>query len=152
MAKLEIGSGMAEYLSRLTKTEKATPAIIKAGVYDGAGIMADEFRKEIESLPESCCTDIEREGLLEGLTISKMDTSTSYYNTRLAEAGYNKHVTEKYPNGKANAMIARSINAGMSWSMAGKGWINRTVNNTKARAEKAMADRVEKEIQKSMEG
>ena len=63
--------------------------------------------------------------------------------------GYNEDVTKKWPHGKPNSMIARSIEGGTSWK-AKHPFIAPAVRSSRDAAEKAMAEEIEKSIQETM--
>ena len=50
MAKISFPE-LDAYISKLSKLYKDTEPIVKAAVYEGAGIVADEIKKGLESLP-----------------------------------------------------------------------------------------------------
>lgn len=149
MAKWIKGTGLDDYISQLNKLKEGADRVIKLAVYDGAGVVADQFRAAIEGIPASLCTDVEKEGLLSGLTIAPFQNRNGVINTVIGEAGYNDYVTKKYPQGHPNAMVARSINAGTSFRPAYP-FIRRATTASKAKAEEVMKSKVESEIEKLM--
>ena len=50
MAKLTI-TGLDEYIEKLERLGKNSEGIAKQALYEGAGIVADEIRKEVENQP-----------------------------------------------------------------------------------------------------
>ena len=116
MAKFQVGNGIDNYIQQLQDLEFATDDILGRAIYIGAGIITDAIRTNIQALPKSVCSDVQKEGLLSGLGISRMQADNGYFNVKVGFDGYNKHITKKYPRGHANAMIARSIESGTSFS------------------------------------
>lgn len=147
MAKWVIGKGLDDYLGQLQRLSKNCDLYIGKAVHDGAGLVADELRNAIESIPSATCSDVEREGMLDGMGISKMQRSDGLQHVKIGMDGYNSHVTKKYPNGHPNAMIARAINAGTSWRPAYP-FINKVINASKAKAEAKMKEVIDSEIAK----
>lgn len=159
MAKLEIGKGIDEYIAKLEKLDRLTKGMIKQGIYDGADIVADEMRKQIEALPvqqgkakgkRRDPTEVEKQGLLDGFGISKMREDDGVINAKLGFHGYNAHKTKKWPNGQPNAMIAGSIERGTTF-MNRHAFVSKAVRNSQARCEQAIAAKIDEIINKEME-
>ena len=156
MAKMTIGKGMDEYLAKLGNLEFAAPGLVGQAIYEGAKVVADQVRAEIEALPTAESkrvavprdpTQVEKDGLLDGLGVAKKKNDSGYINVKIGMDGYNTDKTKKYPQGKPNAMIARSIESG-STVMKRNAFISRAVNKTKKEAEAAMQKVIEEGIEK----
>lgn len=156
MAKMTIGKGMDEYLAKLGNLEFAAPGLVGQAIYAGAKVVADQVRAEIEALPTAESkrvatprdpTQVEKDGLLDGLGVAKKKNDSGYINVKIGMDGYNTDKTKKYPQGKPNAMIARSIESG-STVMKRNAFISRAVNKTKKEAEAAMQKVFEEGIEK----
>ena len=156
MAKMTIGKGMDEYLAKLGNLEFAAPGLVGQAIFEGAKVVADQVRAEIEALPTAESkrvatprdpTQVEKDGLLEGLGIAAKKNDGGYINVKVGMDGYNTDKTKKYPKGKPNAMIARSIESG-STVMKRNAFISRAVNKTKKDAEAAMQKVIEEGIEK----
>ena len=156
MAKMTIGKGMDEYLAKLGNLEFAAPGLVGQAIYEGAKVVADQVRAEIEALPTAESkrvaiprdpTQVEKDGLLDGLGVAKKKNDGGYINVKIGMDGYNTDKTKKYPQGKPNAMIARSIESG-STVMKRNAFISRAVNKTKKEAEAAMQKVIEEGIEK----
>ena len=161
MAKMTIGTGVDTYIESLEKIQYNVGSVAGRAIYQGAKIIADQIRKNIEALPvageeavEASVredkrrepTQVEKDGLLEALGITTMRTGNGTYNVKIGMDGYNKDVTKKYPKGKPNAMVARSIESGTSFTVRHP-FIASAVREKKAEAEQAMADEVDKQIE-----
>ena len=151
MAKFQVGKGMDQYLTQLQALERSTEETLGKAIYKGAGIVADAVKKNIQSLPSSVCTPAEKAGLLDGFGIAKMQEENGYLQVKIGFDGYNSNVTKKYPRGKPNSMIARSIEGGTSWK-AKHPFIAPAVRSTKDQAERAMAEEIDKQITNKMGG
>ena len=156
MAKMTIGKGMDEYLAKLGNLEFAAPGLVGQAIFEGAKIVTDQVRAEIEALPTAESkrvatprdpTQVEKDGLLDGLGVAKKKNDGGYINVKIGMDGYNTDKTKKYPRGKPNAMIARSIESG-STVMKRNAFISRAVNKTKKEAEAAMQKVIEEGIEK----
>lgn len=149
--KWMIGSGLDEYIGRLT--DLMDDDYIKAAVYPAAAIVAKEIRSNIEKLPAkkgikpnvTGVTKAQKKGLLDGFGISRFANDHGYVNVKLGFDGYNEQEAWYYPNGQPNAMIARSIEGGTSWSDPTP-FIRPAVNKTKDQAEGIMKERIEQTI------
>ena len=114
------GEGIDKYLYDLAKLEES--GSIKAAVYEGAAIVANSIAHNINDLPIRKGNEVrgvtkkQKEGLKEGFGISPMRNDNGYIHVKLGFADYNEQYSSKYPNGQPNAMIARSIEGGTSWS------------------------------------
>ncbi len=101
-----------------------TSPIMKAAIYKGAALAADEIRKEIEKLPvhksgsPGGVTNFERDALLAGLGISPMQFDDDFLNAKIGFDGYyddGKH-PGKNGKGKPIVVVARSVESGTSFS------------------------------------
>lgn len=159
MARYTIGKGLDDYLAQLGNLERSAKPVIGMAIYQGAKVVADEIRKEIEALPVESAdhkgagrrnlTQVEKDGLLEGLGVAKMKDKSGFWNVKIGMDGYNASVTAKWPYGKPNAMIARSLERGTSF-MTRIPFIARAVRKSRKQAEAAMQAEVDKEIKKRM--
>lgn len=121
--------GFDQYAAYLQRIGKNTPEIIGAGVYAMADVVANQMRENIKQLPAvkneaniatyrkgySKLSEPEKEGLLEGFGISKLQNEDGYMNVKLGFDGYNSVKTKKYPKGQPNALIARITDSGSSY-------------------------------------
>ena len=157
MAKFQF-EGLDDYLKQLQDLATSTDGIIKRAVYDGAAEVAKAVEAEIRALPEvehgyqypwqlpiNGVTKEQKDGLLEGLGLAKMQNENGYINTKLGFDGYNKVETKRFPSGQPNALIANAINSGTSTRRKDP-FINRAVKASKAKAEAAMAARLDEDI------
>lgn len=126
MARMKI-KGLDEYASKLQKLSGGeAEKIMRHAVYEGAGYLADQIRLSIQSLPTFegswknyrkpivGVSDVQKQGLLNGLGTSKIVNDSGFVNVRIGFNGYNDHVTKHYPKGQPNALVARSVESGSS--------------------------------------
>lgn len=161
MPKVTINS-IEPLLQRLNQLGANTEEIAKKAVYAGAGVMADEYRAEIEALPvdnrfgteenpRRGVTEEEKKGLLEGLGITPISNDRGYINSKIGFDGYNENETKNWPKGKPNQMVARAINSGTSFleKIPFSDIANR---RGRVQAEAKMMEIVEQDIDKILKG
>ena len=168
MAKLAVGNGLDKYIEELNKLAKNTSEVLGKSIYVGAGIVADEVRKNIEKIPVSnssrrgtqsdpidTITSAQKTGLLQGFGISGMATRDGITNVKLGFEGYNSQVATTSVKAKwtdkrqANIMIARSVEGGTSFRRKHP-FVAPAVRATRKKAEAAMAEQLDKEIEAAM--
>lgn len=149
--KLQVGKGIDQYLSQLEGIDNLSDQAIGRAVYEGAGVVADQVRANIDKLStsnsKSGLRPEQKKGLQDGLGISRMANEGGYVNAKLGFDGYNGLKTEKYPKGQPNAMIARTFEGGNSFTSK-KPFVGPAVRKTKAAAEQKMAQVIDEEIGK----
>ena len=170
MAKISFRN-LEEYELRLSRLRERTPEIAGRAIYDGAKIVTDQIRENIEAMPAvsdfeglkaynkkepAPLTESAKKGLLEGLGITKMQDDNGYYNVKIGfdgpggEHGYNGLKTQKYPKGQPNVLIARSLESGSSIAEK-RPFVRPAVNATRKQAEAKMAEVIDNEIKKIMD-
>lgn len=146
--------GVDDYINELTAIQENSAKIAGKMVYKGAGIIADAVKQKIALLPEreksregraKGVTDAERAGLSEGLGISRMRNSDGFINVKIGFDGYNSYVTEAYPKGHPNSMVARTVESGTSW-LQKTPFISPAVSATRRTAEEEMERIFDKSI------
>lgn len=154
MAKLIVGKGLDEYIASLERMGKLTGTMCGRATYQGAKIVADRVRKNIEALPEreitkgvqaKGVTKTQKQGLLDGFGISKSRNDDGFIHVKLGFQGYNEKTTPSYPKGQPNSMIARIVESGNSYHTKTP-FIAPAVRATKEQAENKMKTIIEKEI------
>lgn len=155
MAKIEF-QGIDEYFDKLKIIGDKATGLCKRAVYDGAAIVADAVRAEVQALPTTDHNETpqgvfsyEKDGLLDGLGIAKIKDDNGVVSTRVDFDGYNRLKSKKYPQGHPNSMIARAINSGTS-KRPKNPFMNRAANKAKAKANAAMGARMDADIDEIM--
>ena len=155
MARFKISPGLDNYTEKLQDLQLRTRnELIGKAIYEGAGIVADTIRSGISGLKESPdvhkgVTPIQKQGLADGLGISRLKDESGFINVKIGFNGYNGHVNPKYPKGQANALVARSLEKGTSTAPAQR-FVSSAVRRAEAAAENAMKEVVESGIEKIM--
>lgn len=155
--RLQVGKGMDEYLSRLGNLEIRAPESVEKAVYEGANIVADAIKDNIKKLPVSDKREehitglktIQKKGLIDSFGIAKMRNDNGYVNVKAGFDGYNGLKSKKYPKGQPNAMIARTFEAGNSFTKKIP-FVGPAVRASREKAEMAMQATIGKEITKIM--
>lgn len=162
MAKITF-KGLKEYQLKLSELAALSEErVLGKAVYDGAEIAADIVRQEIQGLPtderwgtpeypKAGPSQKEKDGLLESFGITPIRNDNGFVNVKLGFDGYQGKPTRKYPRGKPNQMIARSIESGTSF-MRQTPFVKTAVRRARKPAVEAMKKRVEQEIDQIMKG
>ena len=155
MARIEF-TGIDEYFKKLDRLGDKATGVCKRALYDGAAVLADAVRTEVEALPTTDrngdpqqILEYEKQGLLEGMGIAKMRDDGGKISTRVDFDGYNRLRSKAYPNGHPNSMIARAINSGTS-KRPKNPFMNRAIRKGRAKSEAAMAARMDADINEIM--
>lgn len=145
MATFTLNDSLSNYIEKLEEFDKSTTAIEKAAVYEGAGVVADKIREAIWALPDHRANDAIRQGLADGLGISKIkaDGRGGVY-ARIGIEGYNSE-------GVANPLMAHAINSGTP-NQAPYPWIDKTFRSAENEAVKAMENKLNEVIEKEFGG
>lgn len=125
MAKFT-SKGINEYVAYLQKVGQSTDEAVEKAVYSMADVVANKVRSNIQALPTvsneanvatyrqgySRLSEPEKQGLLDGFGISRMQDENGFRNVKLGFDGYNSVKTKKYPKGQPNVLIARVTESG----------------------------------------
>lgn len=154
--KLTVGKGIDEYISALSKISNASDRMIGEAIYQGAGIVADRIKANINGMKvddapyaekRSGIRTIQKKGLANSFGITKMQNERGYMNVKLGFDGYNTLVTDKYPSGQPNAMIARTYEGGNSFTKK-QPFVSPAIRATRDQAEQKMAQVIDTEVSK----
>lgn len=156
--RLTVGKGIDQYINNLTNLEMRTDGLIGRAVYEGAKIVTDAVSRNIDGIPTDDrpsaetrigLRSLQKAALKSSLGIAKHQVDNGYYNVKVGFDGYNNIRTDKYPSGQPNAMIARTIEAGNSFTRKHP-FVGPAVRSSRAAAEKAMADVINKKTMEIM--
>ena len=161
MAKIEM-QGMEAWLSELRKLGEATTPVCEAAVYAGAAVVADAIKQSTLGLDR--VTDAEalasyqagtptkisvtqKIGLVKSLGITKIRNKYGVISAKVGFDGYNDVKTKKFPKGQPNVLVARGVESGSSAKLKSP-FVRPAVNRVRSKAEAAMAEAADQEIQK----
>lgn len=154
--------GLQDYELKISRVFKDTEKVCGRATYAGAKIVADEMKKSIEALPivngygtaekplPGGVTAVQKRGLIDGFGISGLQNDNGFHNVKLGFDDYNGTRTKTYPQGQPNALVARGVESGTSWKQKHP-FVRPAVNRSRKRAEAAMAEALDKEVEKIME-
>lgn len=150
MAKFEIEAS-DEYINQLKNLENEKVLyIIEKSIYEGANIVANQIKNELESLnTETVVTPTEKKDMIEGFGISPMQFTNGEHNVKIGFDGYGSKPTKKYPKGVPIPLTARSVISGTSFRKKND-FVRRGVNKSKKKAIKKMDEVINEEIKKEM--
>lgn len=161
MARMEI-RGFDELELQLSKL--ADPEISKEVVQAGAQPVADQIRKNLESLPEDKFRYLKKDevfvgvpkqqkkDLLDSLGITPPDIDfDGNTNIKIGFDGYGKMPTKKYPKGVPNQLLARAVESGSSVRKKTP-FIRKAVNKAKKLAEEEMQKKLDEKVEIIMKG
>ena len=155
MAKFQF-KGVDDYIAQLEDIYGDTDEIIGRAIYEGAAVVMNEVRRNIENLqtderfgttenPTMGPKAVQKYWLLRSVGISDMRQDGTFWNVKIGFDGYNGIKTITWPNGQPNAMVARSVESGTSF-MRKQPFIRPAEHNTWVKCERAMANTIDKEI------
>lgn len=139
--------GIEEYSAFLQGLGRKAPKIINSALFDGAGILADAVREEIDGIQVDKAFPKEaKDGLKKGLGISHFWSESGSTVTKIGFDGYNDRRTKRWPKGQPNAMIARSLTRGQSWLPANR-FIQRALKKARNSCVNAIKQRFDTELE-----
>jgi hypothetical protein len=135
--------------------------VCKAALFDGAEVVANALRNEINALPTGNKTGtpekpintihpLQKEGLLDSMGLAPMSERNGKWTTKAGFDGYNTLRTYSFPQGQPNLMIAASIEGGTSFRTKNP-FITRTVTKSRNAAKAAMEAKGNSIIREIME-
>lgn len=143
--------GLDDTVFVLNRLSDQSEGIIKRAIYDGAGIMADAVRANIDTIKSGGPSDWERRrretqktGLRAGLTTFKIEEAGGTIAGGVGFDGYNEL-------GQANRMIARVFNSGTSFSSK-QPFFDRAIRRSRYAARQKVVSEIENEIDKLTKG
>ena len=155
MAKLTF-KGLEEYESKLLQLRNLSREMIGEAIYEGAGVVADAVKSNIESIPIDDryvtgsatlygITEAQKQGLRDGFGIARLQDDNGFLNVKLGFNGYNSQRTKNYPSGQPNSLIARSVNSGSSFR-ARIPFVDNAVSQSRSAAEQKMKEKLDTSI------
>lgn len=163
MARVKSLDGLSDFSKQLTRLGQiaGVDRVFKTCLYDGAKVVADAMREEINALPVTNAhgtaenpingvNRIQKDGLLDGFGIAPMRKDGSVWNTMTGFEGYNGLHTAAFPSGQPNAMIAASVEGGTSFRRKNP-FITRALRKSREKAQAAMAATADSQINQIME-
>lgn len=157
-------SKLRDYELMLGKIGDASKDICGAAIYEGAKIIADEVKNNLNSLNTTTdelamlkakkgeptyITQRAKEGLMKSFGVTPMQRDRDgIYNVKLGFDGYNDVKTKKWTKGQPNQLIARACESGSS-AMIKQPFFREAVQKTRKKAESRMAEVLDEKIKKT---
>ena len=157
-------SKLRDYELMLGKIGDASKDICGAAMYEGAKIIADEVKANLESLKTVSDADAiqaakkeeatyltirAKKGLIKSFGVTPMQKDRDgIYNVKLGFDGYNDVKTKKWTKGQPNQLIARACESGSS-AMIKQPFFREAVQKTKKKAESRMAEELDEKNKKT---
>ena len=157
-------SKLRDYELMLGKIGDASKDICGAAIYEGAKIIADEVKSNLNALNTTTdelamlkakkgeptyITQRAKEGLIKSFGVTPMSQDEDgIYNVKLGFDGYNDVKTKKWTKGQPNQLIARACESGSS-AMIKQPFFREAVQKTKKKAESRMAEVLDEKIKKT---
>ncbi len=159
MAKMTIGKGADDYINQLQKLVSNSDESIRRAVYDGAHVVADEIRNELQSLPVTDetgrsghpvtgVTAEEKDLLTSSFGLSRMQNDNGFINTK---AGVGNKRISKGKKGKivSAVSIAREVESGSSFRKKLQPF-SKGARKAQTKAEEAMRNTFDQEVKKDV--
>lgn len=154
MAKFQF-DGVDELVSQYKQMGVDADEMIRRAVWEGAKVVADGIKSALESLPvddskfdpegvRRSVNSAQKQGLIDGMGISKMKDDEGMINVKVGVSGRNKFRTRTNPGGQLNASVARSLEHGASY-MQKNPVFSKTAKALKKSCEQAMQDSLDRD-------
>lgn len=150
--------GLDELIKKMNRLEVDCTLAIEKSLYEGAGVMANAVKSELNAIPidnrvvhggeiKRGPSQIEKNGLQSSFGIAHFRHNLGTIDTSLGFDGRSSLITKRWPSGKPNAVIAREVNSGTSY-MQKNPFMARARRKGKQACEAKMKQTFEKEIEK----
>lgn len=159
MARMTFKAG-EDFALRMSKYGTRSDEIAKKAIYEGASIIADKIKDNLEGLPVEMFRKLTDGDMFSGIPESqKEDLAASFgvtpikkdfdgnWTAKIGFDGYGRRPTKKYPQGLPNQLLARAIESGSSVRKKVP-FVRPAVNATKRAVIKRMNQVINNEIAK----
>ena len=150
MANIKL-KGFEDYERIIWNLEQNTEDIVASSIYEGAKVVADAVKIQINGIRSDGPSEYEKRrrliqirGLKESMGISPMRNDNGFINVKIGFDGYNEL-------GQPNAMIARVFESGTSFSSK-QPFFKRAINQSRKACETKMKLEIDKQIKAITEG
>ena len=152
--------GLDDLITAMHQLDSDTEKILASAMYDGAGMLIEAVKTEIQKLPEdpgykktgverNVVTPDEKKDLLAHVGIARFAKKNGKISTAIGFDGYSSHKTRKYPNGVPLPIIARSIESGSSVRKKYP-FMQKAVKAVQTQIEQTIEKQITEEIQKKV--
>lgn len=150
--------GLDEYIEKLEAISGDAEEQIKRAVYVGAGIVADEIKASLLTMPThdaddfgtqkdpiSGLTEEQKQDVINGFGITRFKKEDHLIYVKCGFAHASRTKTKRFPGGVPNATLMRSVESGSSFRVKTP-LIRQAVNRSKSRALEAIKQEFETQI------
>ena len=161
MARMQFKSS-DEYAIKLSRLGREMEGIAKKAIYEGASIVADEIKSNLNSIPTEKFRHLRngdkfvgvperhKEDLINSFGITPIERDRQgNWNTKIGFDGYGSIPTKRYPQGVPNQLLARAIESGSSIRVKTP-FVRPAVNRTRKKVQQKMNEVIDKEIEQLM--
>lgn len=154
-------AGLDEYVKKLYNLSSFSFSMIGEAIYKGADVVANETKTALQNMEVDdrkklqkgemlrSINTYQKNGLIKSFGIAKLRNDSGFYNVKTGFDGYNGLITDRWPIGQPNIMIARALESGTSY-MKRNPVISKATNRAKKQCEEAMKKSFEENIEKIM--
>ena len=154
MAKMDI-QPFEEYMAimeNLSKKDKRE--VIDSALYEGAKIVADEIKDEMQKLStydnmHEGLTEDEKKDIIDGFGIAPIRHSNDISDVKIGFDGYGRKKTKRWPKGVPIPVTVRSLVSGTSFRKKND-FIRRAVRRKKKKSIEKMNEVINEKIMKEM--
>ncbi len=161
MATMTFKKG-SDYALQLSRLANGSETIIRKAINAGAGIVADQIRRNLEAIPDEKfrylrggdqfigLSKTQKRDMLQSFGITPIaKDSKGFWNAKIGFDGYGSKPTNKYPKGVPNQLSARAVESGSSVRQKHP-FVRPAVNVTKPRVQEEMGRVADEEMSKLM--
>lgn len=153
--------GLEEFINLCVFTDKQLDKVVGRTIYPGGKVMSGAIKDSMNGIRVDDSfwgfasqharkhgpSSRQLKALIESFGIAKIRKNKYGYNVKCGYDGYNDIVSDRWPNGQPNAMVARSINKGTTF-MEAQPFMDTAVARAEGATIEAMKVQFDKELDK----
>lgn len=168
MATIKFGKDLEYYARAIAKMGEESEGLIEKAVYEGAAVVADQMRTNMNSLPTikgqggmppmgtsedpiEGLTGQQKKDLMDGFGLAPIRNDNDYVHTKAGFDGYGSMPTKKYPKGLPNQLLARAVESGTSFRKKTP-FVRKAVTASKKKAVETMQKVIDDELRRIVDG
>lgn len=146
--------GLDKLIDLCDLTARQTDKICGRTIYPGGGVMYESAKQSTQAIRTDTGnyrarkvgpSEEQKAALVESLGIAPIRKKQWGMNVKVGYDGYNNTVTERWPQGQPNMMIARAVESGTTF-MQPQYFMERAVRSATPAVEKAMEEQFSEEL------
>lgn len=154
--------GLEDFINLCIFTDRQLDRVIGRTIYPGGDVMSNAIKNSLQSIRTDDSfwrfanqygrkikgpSSRQKQALIDSFGIAQIRKNKYGYNVKCGFDGYNDIVSERWPQGQPNAMIARSVNKGSSF-MEAQPFMDTAVSKAEGATIEAMKTQFDKELDK----